>query len=131
MGAIYVIQGILIYIYAFDHNPPHLHVRSGDGEFTITIKDRLVEGVARSKTIKLINEFIDMHENEIMSIWEKAQRRLRYQMGQVLLPLRLKGVSKTRQYPLYLVLVTLCFSVSLAVLLARAIRSVVSTTVEA
>lgn len=74
MGAIYVIQGILIYIYAFDHNPPHLHVRSGDGEFTITIKDRLVEGVARSKTIKLINEFIDMHENEIMSIWEKAQR---------------------------------------------------------
>ena len=74
MGAIYVIQGILIYIYAFDHNPPHLHVRSGDGEFTITIKDRLVEGVARSKTIKLVNEFIDVHEKEIMSIWEKAQK---------------------------------------------------------
>ncbi|MCW4080473.1 DUF4160 domain-containing protein [Prevotella copri] len=29
MGAVYVIQGILIYIYAFDHNPPHIHVRSG------------------------------------------------------------------------------------------------------
>ena len=25
MGAVYVIQGILIYIYAFDHNPPHIH----------------------------------------------------------------------------------------------------------
>ena len=36
MGAVYVIQGILIYIYAFDHNPPHVHVRSGEGEFTIT-----------------------------------------------------------------------------------------------
>lgn len=23
MGAVYVIQGILIYIYAFDHNPLH------------------------------------------------------------------------------------------------------------
>lgn len=29
MGAVYVIQDILIYIYAFDHNPPHVHVRSG------------------------------------------------------------------------------------------------------
>ena len=43
MGAVYVIQGILIYIYAFDHNPPHIHVRSGEGSFTITIKDRIVE----------------------------------------------------------------------------------------
>ncbi|MBO5132193.1 MAG: DUF4160 domain-containing protein [Paludibacteraceae bacterium] len=25
---IFVIRGILIYIYAFDHNPPHIHVRS-------------------------------------------------------------------------------------------------------
>ena len=44
MGSIFIIQGILVYIYAFDHNPPHIHVKSGDGEFTITIKDRIVEG---------------------------------------------------------------------------------------
>ena len=37
MGAIYIIEGILIYIYGFDHNPPHIHVKCGDGEFTITI----------------------------------------------------------------------------------------------
>ena len=41
MGSIFILQGILIYIYAFDHNPPHIHVRCGDGEFTITIKDRI------------------------------------------------------------------------------------------
>lgn len=74
MGAVYVIKGILIYIYAFDHNPPHIHVRSGEGEFTITIKDRIVEGRAKSKTIHLINDFIDEHEKEIMELWEKAQR---------------------------------------------------------
>ena len=28
MGSIFIIQGILIYIYAFDHNPPHIHVPS-------------------------------------------------------------------------------------------------------
>ena len=74
MGAVYVIQGILIYIYAFDHNPPHLHVRSGEGTFMITIKDRIVEGRAKSKTIHLVNDFIDQHEDDIMDIWGKAQR---------------------------------------------------------
>ena len=74
MGSIFVIQGIMLYIYAFDHNPPHLHVKSGDGVFTITIKDRIIEGKAKVKTIKLVNDFIDEHEAEIMEIWNKAQR---------------------------------------------------------
>ena len=74
MGAVYVIQGLLIYIYGFDHNPPHIHVKSGDGEFTITIKDRIVEGRAKSKVIRLINDFIDENEEEIMNLWDKAQR---------------------------------------------------------
>ncbi|MDO5342022.1 MAG: DUF4160 domain-containing protein [Bacteroidia bacterium] len=73
MGSVFVIQGILIYIYAFDHNPPHLHVRSGDGKFTITIKDRVVEGKAKAKTIQVVNQFIDEHLDEINEVWDKAQ----------------------------------------------------------
>lgn len=73
MGSIFVIQGILIYIYGFDHNPPHIHVRSGTDNFSITIKDRIIEGVARSKTVSIINQFMDEHENELMDLWEKAQ----------------------------------------------------------
>ena len=52
MGSIFIIQGILIYIYAFDHNPPHIHVRSGTDNFSITIQDRVIEGKARSKSVK-------------------------------------------------------------------------------
>ncbi len=74
MGSIFVIQGILIYIYGFDHNPPHIHVKSGDGEFTITIKDRIIEGKTKVKVVQLINEFIDEHEAELMEIWDKAQK---------------------------------------------------------
>lgn len=74
MGSIYILKGLLIYIYAFDHNPPHIHVRSGNGEFTITIKERIVDGEASVKALKLINQFIDEHEEEIMEIWDKAQR---------------------------------------------------------
>lgn len=74
MGSIFVIQGILIYIYGFDPNPPHIHVKSGDGEFTITIKDRIIEGKTKAKVVQLINEFIDEHEAELMEIWDKAQK---------------------------------------------------------
>ena len=74
MGAVFIIQGLLIYIYWFDHNPPHIHVRSGEGEFTITLKTREVEGKARVKTIQIVNKFIDEHLNELYEIWDKAQR---------------------------------------------------------
>lgn len=74
MGAVFILQGISIYIYGFDHNPPHIHVKSGEGEFTITIRDRLIEGKTSSRVIKLINTFIDEHEEELMLIWDKAQR---------------------------------------------------------
>ncbi len=74
MGSIYIINGLLIYIYAFDHNPPHIHVKHGGKEFTINIGDRMVEGRAKSSHIKLINEFIDRHEAELLELWNKAQQ---------------------------------------------------------
>ena len=72
--SIFIIQGILIYIYAFDHNPPHIHVRSGTDNFSITIQDRVIEGKARSKRVAIINEFINEHEADLMELWDKAQR---------------------------------------------------------
>jgi len=60
MGSIFIIQGILIYIYAFDHNPPHIHVRSGTDNFSITIQDRVIEGKARSKSVKIIRSALPL-----------------------------------------------------------------------
>ncbi len=74
MSAIDIIRGILIYMYGQDHNPPHLHIKDGDNWFVITIKDRIVEGRGSSKTIKLVNEYIDAHEEQLLAIWEKASR---------------------------------------------------------
>ena len=68
MGAIYILEGLLIYLYGFDHNPPHIHVRKGSEEFIITINDRIVEGRAKVKSIALVNEFLDQHESEVMEL---------------------------------------------------------------
>lgn len=74
MSAIDIIKGILIYMYGQDHNPPHLHIKDGGEWFTITIQSRLVEGKGSSRTINIINEYIDKHEVELLALWEKAQR---------------------------------------------------------
>ena len=49
-------------------------MRSGTDNFSITILDRVIEGKARSKTVAIINEFIDGHEAELMELWGRAQR---------------------------------------------------------
>lgn len=74
MSAIDIICGIIIYMYGQDHNPPHLHVKDGGNWFTITIKDRMVEGKGLVKTIRIINDYIDKHEARLLEIWDKAQR---------------------------------------------------------
>lgn len=74
MGAIDIIRGILIYMYGYDHNPPHIHVNDGGNWFTITIKERLVEGKGTAKTIRLVNDYIDAHEAQLLEIWDKAQK---------------------------------------------------------
>ena len=73
MSAIDIIRGILIYMYGQDHNPPHLHIKDGGEWFTITIKDRMVEGKGSSKTIRVINEYIDEHETQLLEIWENKR----------------------------------------------------------
>ena len=37
MGSIYMINGLLIHIHAFDHKTPHIHVKHGGERFTINI----------------------------------------------------------------------------------------------
>ena len=35
--------------------------------------DRIVDGQAPAKVIAKVNEWIDLHEAEILTLWEKAQ----------------------------------------------------------
>lgn len=44
--------GIIIAMFGDDHNPPHFHVRYGDNEAIITIKDGIVKGELPRKVLK-------------------------------------------------------------------------------
>lgn len=65
--------GIIISLYWKDHNPPHIHFTYGSYECSISVLDRIVNGQAPTKVITKVNEWMDLHEKEILSLWEKAQ----------------------------------------------------------
>ena len=74
MPKIFEYFGFIFYFYSNEEERMHIHVRSGTDNFSITIQDRIIEGKARSKTVKIINDFIDEHEEELMELWGRAQR---------------------------------------------------------
>lgn len=70
----FIIQGITINIYGLDKNPPHLHVKYGEDDFVITLDERMIEGKARFHVINVVNDFIDEYYDQIMEVWNKAQK---------------------------------------------------------
>ena len=62
--------GIIISLYWRDHNPPHIHFTYGEYECSISVLDRVVDGKAPSKVIAKVNEWMDLHEAEILTLWD-------------------------------------------------------------
>lgn len=65
--------GIIIAMFADDHNPPHLHVRYGDYEVTITLKDYIVKGNMPAKELKRIFKWMEEHQEDLMNNWHRLQ----------------------------------------------------------
>lgn len=74
MGRIIRYNGISIYYYPGDHNPPHLHVYAGNEEFTISIDDRMIDGNALISTINLVNKILDLNLQAIKAEIAKGDK---------------------------------------------------------
>ena len=61
--------GIIIYMYLDDHNPPHFHVWYDEYEATITIQDGIVTGSLPRRALKLVYEWLDLHQEVLMENW--------------------------------------------------------------
>ena len=65
--------GIIIAMFGDDHNPPHFHVRYGDNEAIITIKDGTVKGELPRKVLKDVFKWMDLHQAELSENWQRLQ----------------------------------------------------------
>ena len=68
--------GIIILMFADDHNPPHFHVRYGDNRAVISVKNGVVTGQMARKELVKVFEWMDLHKTEILENWDRLKNGL-------------------------------------------------------
>lgn len=65
--------GITIYMYMNEHQPPHFHVRYGEYDAEITIDDGVVVGSLPRRALRLVYEWLDKHQDELIENWNRLE----------------------------------------------------------
>lgn len=58
-----------------DHSPPHFHARYGDFEILVEIESGIVEGRFPRKALKAVLDWHELHREELMVNWKRAEER--------------------------------------------------------
>ena len=76
MPVISMFYGIIVSMYFFDtnrHHRPHIHVKYQEQEAVLGIPDgEVLEGNLKSRQKRLVQAWIEIHQEELMADWELA-----------------------------------------------------------
>ncbi|RNC77110.1 hypothetical protein DA717_12130 [Piscirickettsiaceae bacterium NZ-RLO2] len=76
MPVISMFYGVVVRMFFFDtkqHNLPHIHVSyQGENAVVEIPTGKLLDGILPKKKLKLVQVWIDLHEEELMADWELA-----------------------------------------------------------
>jgi len=76
MPVISMFYGVIVLMYYFDnrkHHQPHIHVQYADDEAVVSIPDgNVIEGSIRSPKLRLVQAWIEIHQDELMANWQLA-----------------------------------------------------------
>lgn len=65
---------IKMYFQQSEHNPPHIHALYGEYIGAINIQTgELMEGDLPKRALKLVQEWLDVHRNEVLDIWNTQE----------------------------------------------------------
>jgi hypothetical protein len=67
--------GIVIFMNYNDHDPPHFHARYQDQEVTIEIQTGIVQGTMSKRALRMLFEWSERHQEELMRNWDLARER--------------------------------------------------------
>ena len=73
MPQISFFYGIVILMNFADYAPAHFHAWYGDFKVIVSIKDGVVKGEMPGRALKMILEWLEIHREELLSNWGKAQ----------------------------------------------------------
>jgi len=60
-------------MYWHDHSPPHFHVRYGEHEIEMNIRDGLIRGTMPRRALAMVQAWRKTHLAELLANWEFAQ----------------------------------------------------------
>ena len=66
--------GIIIFMNFTDHSPAHFHAWYGEYKVTVSILNGVVTGKMPGRALRMILEWLDLHREELIADWEKAQK---------------------------------------------------------
>jgi hypothetical protein len=67
--------GIVIFMFWREHAPPHFHAKYGDDEAVVEIETGRVTGGMSKRGIALVQEWRELHKQELIQNWELAEQR--------------------------------------------------------
>ncbi len=74
MPTISIFFGISIKMFYDEHNPPHLHAEHQGDKASFDFRGNILRGDIGSRTaVRLIREWIDLHQNELEDNWNEMQ----------------------------------------------------------
>ncbi len=67
--------GIMVYLYANDHEPPHFHARYAGQDVAIEIATRdVLVGRLPGRAMRLVLEWAELHQEELLQNWQRVQQ---------------------------------------------------------
>lgn len=75
MPRISAFYGIVIAMYFDDHPPPHFDAKYGEHQAQIVIAtDEVLHGELPRRALRLVQEWTELHRDELFADWERAER---------------------------------------------------------
>jgi hypothetical protein len=69
--------GIVVKMYFDEHPPPHFHAEYGEHKAVVDINSLVVVGgYLPPRVLGLVVEWAAQHRNELLALWERAEKML-------------------------------------------------------
>ena len=66
--------GIVIFMYASEHNPPHLHIRYNEFAAVMNLRTlNIMEGKLPARVRGLVEEWAELHQDELLAMWDSKE----------------------------------------------------------
>ncbi len=67
--------GIIIYMFAKDHPPPHFHAKYNEHKALVDVHSgEIIKGHLPRRALRLVQDWAELYQSELIANWEESQK---------------------------------------------------------